>query len=125
MVKLLTLLKRKPGMTMEEFMHHYETRHRVIGEKVLKPYACRYVRRYLQPVPHVVTGEVEESEHDVVMEIWFEDQARMDAFAAAAAEPAMWQEIVEDEERLFDRPKMRQFILTECESDMQAWVQPG
>lgn len=120
MIKLLTLLKRRPGMSMEEFMEHYETRHRVIGEKVLKPHACRYVRRYLQPIPHVVTGAVEESEHDVVMEVWFENQARMDAFIGAAAEPAMWQEIVVDEERLFDRPKMRQFTLTEYESDMQA-----
>lgn len=119
MIKLLTLLKRRPGMSMEEFTTHYETCHRLIGEKVLKPHACRYVRRYLQPVPHVVTGAVEEAEHDVVMEIWFEDQARMDAFAAAAAEPGMWREIVEDEERLFDRPKMRQFTVVEHESDMR------
>lgn len=119
MIKLLTLLKRRPGMSMEEFIEHYETRHRLIGEKVLKPHACRYVRRYLRPVPHVVTGALEEGEHDVVMEIWFEDQARMDAFAAAAAAPGMWREIVEDEERLFDRPKMRQFTLIEYESEMQ------
>lgn len=118
MIKLLTLLKRRPGMSMQEFIEHYEGRHRLIGETVLKPHACRYVRRYLQPVPHVVTGAVEESEHDVVMEIWFENQGCMDAFAAAAAEPGMWREIVEDEERLFDRSKMRQFTLTEYESDM-------
>lgn len=119
MIKLLTLLKRRPGMSFEEFIEYYETRHRVIGEKVLKPHACRYVRRYLQPIPNVITGAIEESDHDVAMEIWFEDQAHMDAFVAAASDPAMLAEIIEDEERVFDRPKMRQFTLIEHESDMR------
>lgn len=27
MVKMVTLLKRRPGMSMEDFIHHYETKH--------------------------------------------------------------------------------------------------
>ena len=36
MIKLVTLLSKKPGMSREAFIAHYETHHRLIGEKYLK-----------------------------------------------------------------------------------------
>ena len=48
MVKIVTLLTRKPGMSREEFIDHYETHHRKIGEKYLGGFASKYQRRYLQ-----------------------------------------------------------------------------
>lgn len=120
MIKMLTLLKRHPSMTVQEFREYYETRHRVIGEKVLKPHASRYMRRYLDPLPNPITGQVDEPEHDVAMEIWFEDQAQFDAAMASITQPENMKMIEEDEEIVFDRPKFRAFLLTECESDMSA-----
>ena len=32
MIKVVTLLTRKPGMSREAFIEHYETHHRKIGE---------------------------------------------------------------------------------------------
>jgi hypothetical protein len=110
-VKLVTLLKRRPGMSKADFRAHYEERHRLIGEKVLSGYASRYVRRHLHPV-----DGGEEQDVDVVLEIWFPDQPTMDACFAAMSAPEVMDEIVADEERLFDRPRMRSYRVEECES---------
>ncbi|MGD9713139.1 MAG: EthD domain-containing protein [Thermomicrobiales bacterium] len=115
MIKLVSLMNRKPGLSREEFIAYYEAHHRLIGEKVLAGYACRYIRRYTTAV-----GEGMESDPDVVMEIWFPDQLAYDSFFAAIAAPGQMAEIVADEERLFDRGKMRFFLVEECESDLPA-----
>jgi hypothetical protein len=44
-----------------------------------------------------------------VLEIDFPDQQTCDACFAAMADPATMAEIIEDEERLFDRARMRTF----------------
>jgi EthD domain len=118
MIKMVSLLKRRPGMSREEFIAYYEANHRRIGEKVLKPYAVHYTRRYLTALPGPITGEVTEPEHDVLMEIWFPDQAAMDAAFAQITQPANMAMIEEDEMKLFDRSRMFAFTVTEYASDM-------
>ena len=119
MIKVIGLLKRRPGMTVAEFREYYETRHRLIGEKYLTGFASRYRRRFLDPSPDRVTGELPEAEYDVIMEIWYPDQATYEAASARLAEPEVTREIIADEERLFDRPKMRFFLVgEERESDV-------
>lgn len=118
MIKMVTLLKRRPGMSMDEFIDYYESTHRLIGESVIKPHAVYYARRYLDPIPNVLTGESEEPDHDVLMEIWFPDQAAFDAAMAAITDPEHRKIIEADEVKLFDRPKMRSFIVREFESDL-------
>ena len=118
MVKLITLLKRKAGMSREDFIAYYENNHRVIGEKYLRAHACRYVRRYLQPLPHPMTGEIIEPDYDVLMEIWFPNEAALNATMAVLTAPAAAAEIAADEEKLFDRPKMRMFTVQEFESEL-------
>ena len=117
MIKLITLLTRKVGLTRDEFIEHYETHHRKIGEKYLSGYAAKYQRRYLN---------VAESAHhapldlpfDVLMEIWFPDQARMDAAMALIASEEAQAEIIADEARLFDRELIRSYVVEEYESEM-------
>ncbi len=38
-------------MTIPEFREHYETKHRLIGEKYLKGYVTKYMRRFVDPLP--------------------------------------------------------------------------
>ncbi|HQS70345.1 MAG: hypothetical protein B7Y36_12475 [Novosphingobium sp. 28-62-57] len=115
-VTMLTLLKRREGMSKADFIAYYETQHRLIGEKVLSGWATRYVRRHLHPHD----GADVAHDFDVVLEIDFPDQATCDACFAAMADPAIMGEIVEDEERLFDRARMRTYRVEECASDLPA-----
>ncbi len=117
MFKTVCLLKRRQGMSFDDFIAYYETYHRKIGEKVL-PTARRYMRRYLRPVPNPLTGEVEELEYDVLTEIWFDTREAYEAGMRALAVPETAAEIAEDEEKLFDRSRNRFCTIEEHESQL-------
>lgn len=113
-VTVITLLKRREGMSREAFRAYYEARHRRIGEQVLAGYATRYVRRYLNPID----GQDQPCDADVVMEIDFPDEATRDACFAAMGGPETMAMIATDEEKLFDRSRIRTFSVTEAVSDL-------
>src|SRR3546814_16208234 len=46
LLKLVALLKRRPGMTLDEFRDYYETTHSKFAEPLKGGLAVRYVRRY-------------------------------------------------------------------------------
>ena len=118
MYKIITLLKRRPGMSMEDFIDYYDKSHRLIGEKLLFGKATRYARNFLHPLPHPLTGEIPESQYDVVLEIWFNDQETAEKTFASFAVPEIMAEIAEDEEKLFDRTKNQTFLVEEHASVM-------
>lgn len=113
-VTVITLLKRREGMSKTDFIAYYEETHRRIGEQVLAGHASRYVRRFLHPLD----GEDRREDADVVMEIDFPDDASRDACFAALADPATAAMIAADEERLFDRPRIRTFAVEEHQSTL-------
>src|ERR1700722_10125709 len=114
-VKMVFMLKRKPGMSRAEFIQYYEPHHRLLGEKYV-PNAVRYVRRYLEPVPGPWSKPADE--FDVLTELWFADQQEADKALRHLSEPAIHEEIEQDEVRLFDRPRSKVYIITETESTM-------
>jgi hypothetical protein len=118
MIKLVMPMKRRPGMTVAEFRAHYEGNHRLLGEKYLKGYASKYVRRFTNPTPDR-DGELREPEYDVFLEVWYPDQARFDACAKRLSEPEVAKEIHEDEEKLFDTRYMRSYLVEEFESKLE------
>ena len=110
MIKVLGLLKRRADMSTETFRRYYETHHRVLGEKVLKGYAVKYQRRYLEAL------DGNELEHDVLLEVWYPDAATHQAASDHLSQPKIAAEIAADEEQLFDRTCNRFFTVTEVES---------
>ena len=119
MIKVVTLLTRKPGMSREAFIEHYETHHRKIGEKYLSGFAVKYQRRYL----HAAGFREQEGDalpFDVLMEIWYPDQDTLDAALAVLSTDEAQAEIIADEERLFDRDLIRSYTVEEYESEMPA-----
>ncbi|KKC27301.1 EthD domain-containing protein [Sphingomonas sp. SRS2] len=118
MFKAVCLLKRRPGMSFEEFVEYYETNHRKLGEKWLNG-PTRYVRRYLHPVNNPVSGETPELDYDVLTEMWFETREAFDVAMAALSRPEAAQEILEDEVKLFDRSKISLCWIEERESDLR------
>lgn len=115
MIKMIVLLKRKAGLTREQFIARYEGGHAKLAEKHLTN-AVRYVRRYLEPLPELFTGDTIEPEHDVITEVWFENQEQYEIAMKRLAQPEVVAEIVEDEETLFERDKHRVFMVDERDS---------
>ncbi len=113
-VTVITLLKRRAGMSKADFIAYYEASHRVIGEQVLRGYASRYVRRFLFPTDGVET----EHDPDVLTEITFPDEETRAACFAAMADPEIMGMIFADEEQLFDRSRIKTFDVEERESAM-------
>jgi uncharacterized protein (TIGR02118 family) len=72
MVRLITHLKRKPGMTPEEFQQHWRDKHGPLVREKLGHHLVRYEQ--YPPVP----GQ----EWDGVAVLWFEDAGDFDAFVS-------------------------------------------
>ena len=123
MIKVVTLLTRKPGMSREAFIEHYETHHRKIGEKYLSGFAVKYQRRYLQSAGFR-GHEALMPPFDVLMEIWYPDQDTLDAALAVLSTDEAQAEIIADEEHLFDRDLISSYTVEEYESEMPV-VQAG
>jgi hypothetical protein len=45
-MKIVILIRKKAGLTREQFIHHYESSHAVIGKRLLGHLWTRYVRKY-------------------------------------------------------------------------------
>ena len=118
MIKLTGFIKRRQGMSKENFRHHYESIHRVIGEKYLKGHATRYLRRYLSAAADPLTGQAVEAEYDVLLEIWYPSQQAMETATARMSEPGPAKEIQDDIVKFFDLPSMRYYFLDDCESKL-------
>ena len=114
MIKMVLLLKRKAGMSFADFKDYYETTHSVLGKKILKT-AVRYPRRFLQPLGAPADYESGGDRYDCITEVWFTDQAAFESAMADAAQPEAAALLAADEEQLFDRSKIR-FYLVEEES---------
>jgi len=117
--RILLLMKRKPGMSMEAFRDYYENHH----VPLCAPYMQGidgYRRNYLQPQPHAESGTNEELPYDVITEMFFEDEATYKATVEFLATTVMSDEVVNDEMNFFHRPTMRMATVEECESDMAA-----
>ena len=105
MIKQLVFLKKKPGMTMDEFMDYYENQHSQLSKKMGRspsiPNAQRYVRRYLTPEKNPVTGEVHDAGYDCVMEIWWNSREDFENSQRVIGDPARLPSIKEDESHVF------------------------
>ena len=117
MIKVLTLLTRKPGMSREAFIEHYETHHQKIGEKYLCGFATKYQRRYMRSAGFR-EQDADAPPFDVLMEIWYPDQEALNGALAVLSTEEAQAEIAGDEERLFDRELIRSYTVEEYESEM-------
>jgi uncharacterized protein (TIGR02118 family) len=104
MIKAISLLKRKRGISLEEFCKHYEEVHVPLAMKHF-PFK-RYARNY------IASPGSEELGFDCVTEVWFETMADCEAAAAFSASKA-YKVISDDEKKFMDRDKIVAFIVDE------------
>jgi uncharacterized protein (TIGR02118 family) len=74
MVKLITIFKRKPGISRDVFIRHWQQVHARIAVED-RDFWSR-VRKYVQ---NYVTSESQQPAWDGVVELWFDSQATLDA----------------------------------------------
>ncbi len=105
MIRLVTMLKRKPGTTHEEFLDHW---HNVHGPLIARLSAANYVYRYEQhPAAWPADGKHEPPFDGVTIQ-WFES---VESFFAHTTEPDQ-AEMFADTERFLDTSQLH-WILTE------------
>src|ERR1043166_5012261 len=103
--KQICFFRKRPDMTMEEFIDYYENQHSQLSQRQGRapslPNAVRYVRRYLTPERNPVTGEVHDPGFDCIMEIWWNSREDFEASQKVIGSPDRIGFIKEDEDRLF------------------------
>lgn len=76
MIKMIITLKRRAGMTHEEFVHYQRHIHRPLLESI--PETQRHLRRFVVSYPVVAEGYPEAS-YDSVVEAWFDNMDDLNA----------------------------------------------
>jgi len=96
MVKVITFIKRKPGMPVEEFQSYWRTRHPDVVTRLPG------VRRYVQSHTLLSAYRTDEPVYDGIAEVWADDTAALRAMTQSPAYPA----VQLDEARFIDRASM-------------------
>ena len=105
MFKQICFFKKRPDMSLDEFMDYYENQHSQLSKRMGRspsiPSATRYVRRYLKPEKNPVTGEIHDPGYDCIMEIWWNSREDFENSQKIIASPERLEAIMEDEAKLF------------------------
>ena len=126
MIKQTALLKKKHGMDHDAFVKRYEEGHVPLVNRVL-PFHADYRRNFIVPNSLVELEHIADPppppDFDVITQIWYENQAKLDGLLEALANTDAGDQISRDEEDLFDRSKMVMFE-TEAFETPQELLQP-
>ena len=105
MIKAISFLCRKPGLSRVEFIEHYEEVHAPLAMKHF-PFK-KYVRNYVLGKPNTSGPEF-----DCITEVWFETMEDCEAAAAFSASDD-YKVISDDEEKFMDSSKIVAFLVDE------------
>ena len=113
MVKVITFLKRKVGMPVEEFQGYWREKHPTVVTRL--PGVRRYVQSHTLPAEYA-TGE---PIYDGIAEVWADSTDALRAMTRSADHAA----VQEDEARFIDRATMGA-IITEDHTVVEGQVAP-
>jgi hypothetical protein len=115
--KMIILIQKKKGMSREDFIHHYETSHSVIGRRLLGHLWTKYVRNYpLSLMEYQPEENSVDDSYDAVTEIWFKDEAAIEEMARIINIPENNKIILEDEEKFQERKLTRLLMVEEVDT---------
>lgn len=108
MIKLIVTIRRKEGLSVEEFHDHWRTIHANLIKTT--PVCLKYIRKYVQC--HTVAEEYKLGEvpYDGTAELWFDSIADKDKFFQ---DPEYLEKIRPDELRFADLTLTRFFVTRE------------
>jgi uncharacterized protein (TIGR02118 family) len=110
-LKAVAMLKRKPGLTSEEFRSHYEEVHAPLCLRLF-PTIRRYMRNYVTQTIASGTGN---SGFDCITEQWFDDMEGLQEMLSLSAGDA-GRRVRDDEKTFLDRTKTVYMVVEEVAS---------
>lgn len=125
MFKVIWLMKRKEGMTHQQFRDHFENSHAPLAKKYIGHMFTEYRRNYpdfamfggdpRDPAGGFGPGEWE---YDLISEWIMPDEAAFNEINRLFAEPEISQIFLEDENKFLDRKHMVMIKVTTAETDL-------
>ena len=106
MIKLTMLIRRKDGMTREEFREYYETNHIPLAE-AHTPYLVGYKRNF------IVDQFAGEDQFDCITEFWFDVEVDYAEVRATLFPADVQKMMAEDEANFIDRSRSQLFLIDE------------
>jgi len=113
-IKIIWLLRRKPGITFEEFQSHYERSHAELGKKYFSHLIKRYRRTYndrrvLESTPPTVAGLMAAKawDYDCITEWELADETALAEIIGLLNDPEIHEIFHSDEEFFLDRSSVR------------------
>ena len=119
MKRFMVLLKRKPGLTVEQFREHYETNHIPLGATFIGHLLVGFTRHYPGTMNDFAsddwtTGRMGEADagcaYDAIVAISiyeFRDEAAIAEMIEILKRPEVARALSDDENRFLDRPACR------------------
>jgi hypothetical protein len=119
-VKMIVMVKRKPGLTPEQFRDGYENSHSRIAVRLFGHLWLEYRRNYLQSgrTFEGQEGGVDVIEYDAISEFILRDEAALEEMGRISA--ANFAMIKEDEAKWFDQAKCWIVAAETVEEDLRA-----
>lgn len=109
MLKVVLLVKRKAGLTREQYRDRYESGHAPLAIVQL-PTLRKYKRNFVQMPPGA-----KEPPFDSITEFYFEDEAAWEA-TKQLMQGEVGKILAADEAEFMDRSSMRSYVVDERES---------
>ena len=123
MIRVLWLLRRKPGISFAQFREHYETSHAVLGQKYLGHLLLGYRRNYVLPAEAATSPVLQRVlaakgwDYDCVAEWDLADEAAFEQVVAILSDPEIGAIFHADEEHFLDRAAVRLVLADRSETD--------
>jgi EthD domain len=126
--KVISMMKRNPNVSAEEFKEFYERKHAPAAAKVLVKYCSDYRRNYLSKQFLTIDGTVRELQdpqgpdsfpYDIVNEFWFKDKESMDIVFKGFAARDRKAEVETEDQRYLDLDSIRVLIVEEAVSTFE------
>ena len=118
MERVFILLKRKQGISFEQFQKHYESSHAKLGEKYFGHLFASYRRNYVPSGMRLGDGSAVEPAYDCLTELIFREPGGYQELKRIAGDPEIRRILIEDEERFLDRMACANAMSQPIESDV-------
>jgi len=114
MIKMIAVCYRKPGLTREQFRHHYDTQHVPLVKSLMGENLTRYVRNYVnEGGTDFDVGKA--PEYDCITEFYFADAEAFKRAVAAIESPENAPRVRADEQAFLDVSRLEMAIVQEAD----------